>query len=224
MNNNSDIVKFFQENKYVVLRNFIDSSTAGLLYRYTITKVMAMDYKSYYDPDSYNKVWDGEFGDPQAPSSYSNYGDMLMDTLLTALLPAMSSSTGLDLVPNYTYWRFYQKGEVLERHKDRYSCEISATMCLGYDTSNIEKTNNSNDDYNWPIFIKDLSGEEIPVKLYPGDILIYKGSEVEHWREEFKGLSQSQVFLHYNDSNSSKELFDGRPMIGIPKNSISYHN
>ncbi len=33
--------------------------------------------------------------------------------------------------------------------------------------------------------------------------MIYKGFEIEHWREPFEGNNCSQVFLHYNDLNSN---------------------
>ena len=49
--------------------------------------------------------------------------------------------------------------------------------------------------------------------------MIYKGFDIEHWREPFEGNFCSQVFLHYNDINSNykeKYKFDQRPFIGLP--------
>ena len=51
-------------------------------------------------------------------------------------------------------------------------------------------------------------------------MLIYSGCELEHWREPFEGDFCVQVFLHYNHVNgkfSNNNLFDKRPMLGIPK-------
>ena len=45
----------------------------------------------------------------------------------------MEKTTGLKLYPAYTYGRVYKKGDILKRHKDRFSCEISTTMNLGGD-------------------------------------------------------------------------------------------
>jgi len=59
----------------------------------------------------------------------------------------------------------------------------------------------------------------IAVSLKPGDMLFYKGSELEHWRKPFKGNSCCQVFLHYNNVNGNfknKYKYDGRPMLGLP--------
>ena len=56
--------------------------------------------------------------------------------------------------------------------------------------------------------------------LKPGDMIIYSGCELEHWREPFKGNLCGQVFLHYNHANgpfAKTNLFDKRPLLGIPK-------
>ena len=50
-------------------------------------------------------------------------------------------------------------------------------------------------------------------------MLVYKGCEVEHWREAFSGVNCAQVFLHYNDASDPKaeqNKFDGRPFLGLP--------
>ena len=54
--------------------------------------------------------------------------------------------------------------------------------------------------------------------MEPGDMLIYRGCDLEHWREEFKGNVCDQVFLHYSDKkakDSKKNIFDGRPHLGL---------
>ena len=45
----------------------------------------------------------------------------------------MEKETKLKLISTYSYARIYKKGDVLKRHKDRFSCEISTTMFLGGD-------------------------------------------------------------------------------------------
>ena len=59
----------------------------------------------------------------------------------------------------------------------------------------------------------------IKISLKPGDMLIYSGCEVEHWREAFTGTNCAQAFLHYNQINSPRAMenrFDGRPFLGLP--------
>ena len=75
---------------------------------------------------------------------------------------------------------------------------------------------------DWPIYLEP-SGEEgkkgTKVILNQGDMLIYKGCEVEHWREAFEGDNCGQVFLHYNDASDPKaeeNKYDRRPFLGLP--------
>jgi hypothetical protein len=162
--------------------------------------------------------------DQQIPGAYSKYADWVMETLLMYMIPVMKAKTGLELIPTYSYTRLYEKGNILHRHKDRPSCEISTTLNLGGDS--------------WPIYLDPtgansiLSGREtttvvkpgapqgIRVDLKVGDMLIYSGCELEHWREPFEGNICSQVFLHYNHANgpfAKTNLYDKRPILGIPK-------
>ena len=150
----------------------------------------------------------GVWNDQQIPETYSHYSDIVMETLLQKVKPIMEKESGVKLTETYSYARIYKKGDELKRHKDRYSCEISTTMNLGGD--------------DWPIFLEP-SGEEgkkgVEVNLKPGDMLMYRGCELEHWRELFKGKDCGQVFLHYNDASSKdaeSNKYDGRPMIGLP--------
>ena len=57
------------------------------------------------------------------------------------------------------------------------------------------------------------------VLLDIGDMLVYSGCELEHWREPFEGQICGQVFLHYNHRNgpfAEQNKFDRRPMLGLP--------
>jgi hypothetical protein len=71
--------------------------------------------------------------------------------------------------------------------------------------------------YNWPIF---MAGSSIIMK--PGDMAIYKGCEVEHWRESFNPPADQwhvQGFFHYVDANGpyASYKYDGRTSIGEKK-------
>ena len=155
----------------------------------------------------YDTTW-GTFNDEQIPNTYSHYADMAMETLLARTLPIISKETGLDLIPCYSYARIYKYGDILHRHKDRPSCEISGTMNLGGD--------------DWPIALDptgEVGNKGVSIKLDPGDMLIYRGEKVEHWREAFNGYDCGQVFMHYNDKNGpfgEKNLYDLRPILGLP--------
>jgi predicted 2-oxoglutarate/Fe(II)-dependent dioxygenase YbiX len=148
--------------------------------------------------------------DAQCPKSAAIYGDPVMDKILADFTIPVGENVGLDLHPTYSYARVYQPGEVLERHIDREACEISGTMTLGFDA-----------DAVWPIYVaqgeEDIAGSRVDLEV--GDLLMYRGNEIPHWRREFKGEWQCQVFLHYIDKNGphkDKGLeFDGRPELGL---------
>jgi len=184
----------FEKNKYAVVKNVIPKDVCDFTANYFSLKRKAAHtlYNYYIEPID---EW-GQFRDTQV-DTYSAYGDVMMDTILLYTVRAMSDITGLKLIPTYSYSRFYVKGNDLKKHKDRMACEYSATLNLAGDKV-------------WPIFL----GDNIKIELTPGDILVYKGCEVEHWREPFDGEYCVQTFLHYNTENGIP--CDGRPHLGLP--------
>ena len=198
----------FQKNKYTVLKKAISPQLAKFVTQYFLLKRKVA--RTLFDEryiSQYTNEW-GVWNDQQVPNTYSHYGDIAMETLLTWVQPAMEKHTGLKLTPTYSYARIYKKGDVLARHKDRYSCEVSTTLNLGGDP--------------WPSYL-DPTGKKgqagVKVDLKPGDMLIYSGCDLEHWREEFIGKDCGQVFLHYNKANSkmAKENYlDKRLLLGLP--------
>ena len=98
------------------------------------------------------------------------------------------------------------------------SCEISITCCLGYDYK-------GKDDYNWGMFVGPANGKRGEkgkhMKMQPGDGVIYRGCEIEHWREPFEVSEdawQVQVFLHYVNKNGPYGdlcKYDFRPALGL---------
>ena len=186
-------------NKYQVIKGAINYELANFIFNYFLLKRDAVDFMYKNNIHSHSSIL-GKWSDEQIPNTYSCYGDFVMDTLLVKVLPKMQQETGLNLIPTYSYARAYKKGDELKKHKDRPSCEISTTINLGGDP--------------WPIFI-----EGTKVLLEVGDMLVYSGCELEHWREPFEGNICGQVFLHYNHIDgqfAEKNKFDGRPMLGLP--------
>jgi hypothetical protein len=122
-------------------------------------------------------------GDRQLPNTPCAYADSAMEELLFDMHSEIEHLTNLSLFPTYSYFRVYQQGDVLARHTDRPSCEVSVTITLG-----CEKL--------WPIWIKGPVRTS-EVFLPPGDALLYRGLECEHWRDECLSPRHAQVFLHY---------------------------
>ena len=176
-----------------------------------------------YDTNmTYDSGMLGTRTDAQIPNTYSHYADPVMETLLMKVLPVMQQETGLQLIPTYSYARVYKNGDELKRHKDRPSCEISTTINLGGDPWSIfiDGTGADNVINEQQNLIKPNAPAGTRVDLKVGDMLVYSGCELEHWREPFEGDSCGQVFLHYNHVNgpfADKNKLDGRPMLGLPK-------
>ena len=208
-----DLLDKFKNNNYVVIKNFLSKDMTDFLYYYikmAAGKRNYLDEIKYYGENSTNTEQEeyGYYTDPQAPGAFSRYGDLIFDSLLTYKQDKVEAATGLQLCPNYSYHRLYVTGHDLKPHKDRASCDLSATVCIGYDNRNLDY------DYNWPIYMEDTE-----VNMQPGDMVIYKGCELTHSRKEFLGLNHAQVFLHWHDKNNEefkdKKPFDGRPILGL---------
>jgi len=213
----------FKKDKYCVIRQAISKDLTTFIYNYLLMKKQVYDTclkQRYISP--YEILLGGyEGADGQVPHTYSCYADIVMETLMLKCQPIMEKTTGLKLQPAYTFARVYKKGDVLKRHKDRFSCEISTTMCLGGDPWPIylDPTGGNNVVDEKKNLIKPNAPKGIKVDLKQGDMLIYSGCELEHWRTKFKGKSCGQVFLHYNNEKtpgSSQNLFDKRPHLGLP--------
>ena len=210
----------FRVNRYQVIKKAVSYELANFCLNYFLLKRDAVEFMYKNNIHSESSIL-GTWKDPQLPNTYSNYGDFVMETLLVKMLPVMKKNTGLDLIPTYSYARAYKKGDILKRHKDRPSCEISTTLHLGGDP--------------WPIFIDGTGADNVidehknihkpnapegtKVLLEVGDMLMYSGCELEHWREPLEGDICGQVFLHYNYVHgpfATKNKFDCRPILGIP--------
>ena len=198
----------FKKNKYQVIKGAVSKELADFCYQYFLNKRAVSEHLFKEKYISQFTEYFGVWNDQQVPETYSHYADIVMETLLQKVKPIMEKESGVKLIETYSYARIYKKGDELKRHKDRYSCEISTTMYLGGD--------------EWSIFLEP-SGEKgkdgVEVKLETGDMLMYRGCELEHWRKPFEGKNCGQVFLHYNDKNSKnakENKFDGRPIIGLP--------
>ena len=212
----------FKDKKYIVIRKAISYELANFGYNYLLLKREATKWMQDNNYISKFTPGFGTWEDKQIPNTYSIYSDMFMETLMMKVLPIMQQRTDMNLIPCYTYTRIYKKGDILKRHSDRPSCEISTTLHLGGEP--------------WPIFLdptgqKTVIDEEkqiikpnapkgISITLEVGDMLVYSGCELEHWREPFEGDNCAQVFLHYNNIDGpfgTQNKFDKRPLLGIPK-------
>lgn len=183
--------KQFQEQGYCLVESAISTELRDFITQYCLFDEMRNDS---------DKDW-------MVPDAHGKYADPAMESLLVLLQDKMEEATGLKLFPTYSYFRVYRNGNILDPHIDRPACEISTTLCFNYDYND--------KDYQWPIF---MGGN--PLLLKPGDMAVYRGCDIEHWRERFNPPGDHwhvQGFFHYVDANGPfKDIkYDERPSLGM---------
>lgn len=168
-------IKEFKEKGYTLVKKAVSKELVDFITQYAL-----FDEMQDFNPDK-----------DQVVGAHSKYGDPVMESLLLKLQKTIEKNTGLKVEPTYSFYRVYRPGDELLPHIDRPACEISITVCLNYDYKDSE--------YEWPIFV-----DGTPIVLAPGDLVCYRGVDLEHWREKFtapEGSWHVQAFLHYVDVN-----------------------
>ncbi len=189
-----DALSQFAVQKYVHLPEFLDKDNCAQLTA-ELKKLVAQKQTTQ---------------DVQCPKSESIHGAEVFDSLLVQLIPHFEQASGKRLLPTYSYARLYAPGDELKNHTDRESCEISATVTLGFEGD------------VWPIYMGDSMEKDnaSEIKMQVGDAVLYRGMDKHHWREVYtEGKWQAQVFLHYVDADGPHKewKFDKRPGLNLPK-------
>ena len=209
------IINKFSNEKYIIVENVIPKYLCEIIVNYA-------KFQSLYDftPEREEAA--------QVPDTHSRYADFLMESFLLHLQPLIEKNVKRALLPAYSYYRVYKEGDKLDPHIDRSACEISATVAFGWP-----------DVSPWPFKISNhklyINGTEechrpssedktIVITLNPGDMLIYAGPLVKHWRDPLHSIAYVQAFFHYvyQDGLNAHHQFDGRSAIGVPKISGEY--
>lgn len=182
----------FRRQGYVVVPQFIEPALAAFLWSYVHTKFACRLLGS---------------GGPLVPNSLGGYGDQVFDGLLEYVRPQVEKRCGLGLLPTYSHFRLYRRGDALRRHRDRPACEISVTLNVGQEP-----------DEPWPIYIE-RDGAPHAALLAPGDAMLYRGCDCFHWRNAYQGSRLVQVFLHYVDRDGphADQKYDGRQSLMRPR-------
>jgi hypothetical protein len=185
----------FEEKGYQVVKNFLNEDFLEFIQQYFYIKL---------------KSGQTQFGDLQAPNSYVFKNDTLMDTILACATKSLSEIVGKTLLPTYTYTRLYGKGDELYLHQDRESCEYSATLSISFPKDS--KVN--------PIYFstQEDKSDAVEILLNPGDLCLYRGCDLWHWRPPFEQNWYLQAFLHYVDANGPHKdhMYDKKEYLGIP--------
>ena len=209
----------FENNGYLVVRNFFSEETIDILSTYFDLK-----YRVIQSDSSLRQKYSAPSQDAANGLVFSD--DYLTESILLLYGDKMSKVLELDLVPTYTYARIYEQGNNLNPHRDRPSCEISATCPITISDNRASTIYISKfkfdpfihlDMYQDSGEIKKL-GDYTRVDLLPGDVLFYEGWERHHWREPLESDYLVQFFMHTVQINGQFKdfVFDKRPYMGFP--------
>jgi hypothetical protein len=203
----------FKKNRYYLARGLVSDELLSYIQdswkgydRYPFDSIFIKNKGIHKE----NSKWNEDFETVECGAA--PFGAML----LTKLQKDIEKLINIKLIPTYNYSRKYLRHSVLYAHRDRPSCEISATICIDQKTDNKKP---------WPIWLKndknyadqsyagayDISQrlEDIDRKssgckkllMEPGDVLIYQGINVLHWRDQLEGDFSKNVFIHYVNKN-----------------------
>jgi hypothetical protein len=142
-----------------------------------------------------------------------NYTAMLY--FLWGLTPIMSELVGKPLLPTYDYLRVYRAGDVCKVHSDRYSCEHSLSLTLGY-----------SDDKPWNLEFEKARSEPSAkidsafgpqayssIAMKVGDAVLYQGVHHRHGRiSPNPNRWSAHLFLHWVERGGPfrDHAFDGQ--------------
>ena len=211
---NDDTVNFIRD-RYVVLRNVIPKDMIEFALN-TWKTIEAF-------PEAKEVFLEGELEPiPNSPKSSHNTSRGGHTTPMGVAMhrwvyKELGKRINMDLQETYSFARKYERGAYLKAHSDRPSCEISATMCLGYQSDDgkpwkiwLDNTKNWADTSDMPDVFRSTQGipirkrkNAICVDLEVGDILLYQGPNVVHWRDTFIGDYSYHMFLHYYSDSTS---------------------
>lgn len=164
-----DTAAQFKKQGYIVLKNLIDPTEVKRLYDYTV-----------------NNAPRGNPDDGQVPGSPSFYMDKEVVALEAKYLASIESALKMKLWNVFCYHRVYRKGAILKAHKDSSRAEISASINFGQQGE------------PWDLWLLDYDENTTRITLHPGDVLVYHGSQLMHWREKLVHSDYvSQAMFHF---------------------------
>jgi hypothetical protein len=213
----NELTREFQTKGYVVLRNFIPKAIIDM----TMDSWMTIEHNEEWNDMIFEREEDIIHDSPEESLRKSQGCHTFPPAVALHrwLRDNLDTVIDMDLVETYSYSRKYDRGAYLKAHSDRPSCEVSATICLKYKTD---------DNTPWKIWVQgdknyvklargdgqDKFFEEMqnvpqhertgtPVSLEVGDVLLYQGPNIPHWRDYLLGDYSYHMFLHFVNQGGS---------------------
>lgn len=186
-----------QQPAYFILKAVVSAETCDLLSEYALFRAkIKPNIKFNIDPLDH---------------VHREYGDPVFDLLLEKLTPRIEHSLGCAVWSSLSFYYVYTAGNALQPHKDRGSCEWVAGLCIGADPE-FKTTHNT-----WPLILK-IGDKSEAIALEYGDILLFKGHDIEHWRNAFAGQWFVSAIFGFVEQNGPYAFlkYDQRQALGKP--------
>jgi hypothetical protein len=169
----------FSDRRFVVVRGALDHTVTEAYRRYIVMQIAKGAFR---------------FDDP-ASHRWNRYREPVAETLLMQAAEPLGAIVDRTLIPTYSYTVVYPPGAELAPHTDRAACEFSVSLALG--------NRRSGDEVEpWPLYVTPPGASTAMIMLAPGDLVLYRGCEVAHWREpQAAECHHYSVLLHFVDAS-----------------------
>lgn len=118
------------------------------------------------------------------------HDDRVLGYLHGQIAPLIRAITGEAIKPSYSLVSRYHEGAILKKHVDRPQCLWNVSLAI-----DAEPETDARDA--WPIYLR-ARNRTSRVALELGDGILYRGTDVPHWRKELaKGRTVTMGLLHF---------------------------
>jgi hypothetical protein len=170
--------------QYAVIRSIIDPLQIAALRKYFRT----LDHKNFLIP----YVRSGSV-------RYALHNEPVAQFVHHQLSDLVRCVTGEPVMPSYCFLSVYKTGSVLAKHSDRPQCAWNLSLLI--DTDPEKEPGDS-----WPIFLE-AGGQTRAVRLEMGDGLLYRGTDIPHWREALgDGETNTLILCHFVPEDFAGDL------------------
>jgi hypothetical protein len=174
----------FREKGYVPLGNLIHPFNLAALRRYYRNAIRRQTIR---------------LGDEQTSRRYVAHNESVARFFHHQISSSVSAIVAEAIKPSYVYLGSYLSGAELKKHTDREQCEFSLTLCLDFSPEPELAT-------SWPIRL-DTAERTVTVYQALGDGLVYRGTQVPHYRSVLaEGYTSTSIFFHYVPADFSGPL------------------
>lgn len=173
-----------QSQQYAIVRRMIHPLQIAALRRYFRT----LDHKNFLVPDVH--------GPTVRYFLHNEEVAMFVHRQMTNLVRCVTREL---IKPSYCFLSQYKSGAVLTRHIDRPQCLWNVSLLIDADPD--REVSDS-----WPIYLE-VGHETKAIRLEMGDGLLYRGTEIPHWREKLgDGETATLMLCHFVPEDFAGDL------------------